>query len=431
MKTVGIIAEYNPFHSGHLYHIQMAKKQTGAAFCVAAISGDFVQRGGPALYDKYLRTRMALICGADLVVEIPSLFATGSAEDFAACSVALLSGLGAVDFLCFGSEEGDTAPILHAASLLTEESPLFSARIKEELRRGASWPQARNTALLAMVREDEAGQAGNRKADWNRLLGSPNNLLGIEYCKSILRQKSHLIPVTIKREGSGYHEQNVEDGRQASASAIRAILEDPYFSWQETAQEKNRDISRLLPHIPEAILPLYREGRPLCADDFSLALHLALLALDREGTDFSLYEGVSAELAGRLKGCLLDYCGWEGRIAQLKTRQYTYTRISRSLLHLLLGMTKEDAARARKAGFAPYARVLGFRREAAPLLSAVKKRSAIPLVTKMADSGRILEGQALAMLRQDIYTSHLRQGAEAIRYKTPVRNEYNHPICIV
>ena len=93
MKTVGIIAEYNPFHSGHLYHIQMAKKQTGAAFCVAAISGDFVQRGGPALYDKYLRTRMALICGADLVVEIPSLFATGSAEDFAACSVALLSGL--------------------------------------------------------------------------------------------------------------------------------------------------------------------------------------------------------------------------------------------------------------------------------------------------------------------------------------------------
>ena len=223
----------------------------------------------------------------------------------------------------------------------------------------------------------------------------------------------------------------MEDGRQASASAIRAILEDPYFSWQETAQEKNRDISRLLPHIPEAILPLYREGRPLCADDFSLALHLALLALDREGTDFSLYEGVSAELAGRLKGCLLDYCGWEGRIAQLKTRQYTYTRISRSLLHLLLGMTKEDAARARKAGFAPYARVLGFRREAAPLLSAVKKKSAIPLVTKMADSGRILEGQALAMLRQDIYASHLRQGAEAIRYKTPVRNEYNHPICIV
>ena len=188
MDTVGIIAEYNPFHSGHRFHIQQAKERTGARYCVAAISGSFVQRGGPAIYDKYLRTRMALTCGADLVVELPSLFATGSAEDFAACGVALLSGLGAVDALCFGSEEGAIEPILQAASLLADESPQLSALMKEYIRQGASWPQARNRALLALV---QASSLEHIQL-WNRLLGSPNNLLGIEYCKAILRQKAPL-----------------------------------------------------------------------------------------------------------------------------------------------------------------------------------------------------------------------------------------------
>ncbi len=430
MKTVGIIAEYNPFHNGHLFHIQKAKELTGARFCVAAVSGDFVQRGGPALYDKYLRTRMALSCGADLVVELPSAFATGSAEDFAACGVALLTGLGAVDALCFGSEEGDMEPILQAASLLADESPLLSARIREEMRRGASWPQARNRAVLHAVQEAAAGECGLTPSQWDRLLGSPNNLLGIEYCKAILRQKSPLIPVTVKRQGSGYHAQQVEEGCQASASAIRKRLEDAVMQ-DASEQALFSPGSSLLPHIPAVLLPLYKEGRILTAEDFSLPLHCALLALDREGKDFALYEGVSDELAGRLKHCLLDCRDWEGRIAQLKTRQYTYTRISRSLLHLLLGLTKEEVQKAREAGFAPYARILGFRRESAPLLSEIKKKSAIPLIAKMADSGRILEGQALSMLRQDVYASHLRQGAEAIRYYTQVRNEYNRPICIL
>ena len=434
MDTVGIIAEYNPFHSGHRFHIQQAKARTGARYCVAAISGSFVQRGGPAIYDKYLRTRMALTCGADLVVELPSLFATGSAEDFAACGVALLSGLGAVDALCFGSEEGAIEPILQVASLLADESPQLSALMKEYIRQGASWPQARNRALLALVQSPSQ----EHLQLWNRLLGSPNNLLGIEYCKAILRQKSSLTPVTIKRQGSGYLEKGLEEGRQASASALREILERQEGCFPEGRGEdglkpaEDRDIlSQLSSHIPAEILPLYRQGRPLCLDDFSLLLHYALLSLDREGKDLSLYEGMSQELAGRLKNHLLDFTGWEGRISQLKTRQYTYTRISRSLLHILLGMTKEDAAKAREAGFAPYARVLGFRREAAPLLTQIKKKSAIPLITKMADCERYVQGQALAMLRQDVYAAHLRQGAEALRYQTAVRNEYTQPLCIL
>ena len=151
MKLTGIIAEYNPFHSGHEFHIKKAKELTGSDCCVVVMSGDFVQRGEPAVYSKYIRTRMALCCGADLVVELPSAFAVSSAEDFAACGVSLLTALGAVDTICFGSEDGQVQPLLTAASLLAEESPVFSGLLNQGLKQGLSWPQARNRALIQMA----------------------------------------------------------------------------------------------------------------------------------------------------------------------------------------------------------------------------------------------------------------------------------------
>lgn len=150
MRVTGIIAEYNPFHGGHQYQIARAKELSGADYCVVAMSGDFVQRGEPAVYSKYLRARAALACGADLVLEIPSLFATGSAEDFASCGVALLSGLGAVDTLCFGSECGDTAPLLRAARYLTGGSAEYEDLLREGIKSGLTWPAARSRALKVL-----------------------------------------------------------------------------------------------------------------------------------------------------------------------------------------------------------------------------------------------------------------------------------------
>ncbi len=150
MRVTGVIAEYNPFHGGHQYQIARAKELSGADYCVVAMSGDFVQRGEPAVYSKYLRARAALACGADLVLEIPSLFATGSAEDFASCGVALLSGLGAVDTLCFGSECGDTAPLLRAARYLTDGSAEYEALMREGIKSGLTWPAARSRALKTL-----------------------------------------------------------------------------------------------------------------------------------------------------------------------------------------------------------------------------------------------------------------------------------------
>ena len=419
MKLTGIIAEYNPFHSGHEFHINKSKELTGSDFCVVVMSGDFVQRGEPAVYNKYLRTRMALACGADLVVEMPSVFAVSSAEDFAACGVALLTALGAVDTICFGSEDGSIQDIQTAAALLADESPVFSAALSQGLRRGLSWPQARNHALLEMAGEHK--DIPLSRDSLNSLLGSPNNLLGIEYCKAIIRSRSSLKPVTVKRSGQGYHDQELEHG-QASASALRSLL---------TKKEQDTAMRLLTSHVPAAILPLYREEPPVTAQDLSGLLDYALLSLSLENRDLSVYADLSREMASRLDTRLLEQESWEGRIRQLKTRQYTYTRVSRALLHLLLGITDRDMEEYKSAGYAPYARILGFKKESKELLSVLKKQSAVPLVTKTADASRILSGPSMSMLNRDIYASHVRQSILAHTYGYRARNEYTQPVCIL
>lgn len=420
MNTVGIIAEYNPFHGGHHFHIEEAKKKTSADYCVVVMSGDFVQRGEPAVFNKYLRTKMALLGGADLVIEMPSPFAVSSAEDFAACGVHLLNQLGAVTHLCFGSEDGDLEGILNIAKILANETPDFSARLQQGIKMGLSWPKARNLALAQEFQtENDPG-----KMEWlNGLLGSPNNLLGIEYCKALLRSKSRIQPVTVKRTGQGYHDSSIEEG-QASASAIRKIL-------AKGEQRTDPSCSLLIHHIPSKVLKLYPQGRILTPNDCSGLLNYRLLTLVQEGRDLTAYGDVSRELAKRIKNCLLEYKSWEGRINQLKTKQYTYTRISRALTHILLEITDQKILMAKKAGYAPYGRILGFRREAGPLLSLLKEHSCIPLITKTADASRLLSGTALELFCQDIYSSHVRQSIEAVKYGEAVKNEYNQPVCII
>lgn len=427
MKTVGVIAEYNPFHSGHAYHIQQGKALSGADWCVAVMSGDFVQRGEPAIYSKYLRTKMALEGGADLVVEMPSAFASSSAEDFAACGVALLSALGAVEFICFGSEDGNLKGIQDTASLLAKESDAFKMHLREGMRGGLSWPQARNQALLVMSGPDKGFPVS--RTQLNKLLGSPNNLLGIEYCKAIIRQKSHLVPLTVRRLGMGYHDRALEHG-QASASALRQLLLSAVPGNTETGR-KNACPPSLLSHVPPNLLPLYMEERPLSVNDMSGLLNYRLLSMHRKGEDFSLYADVSQELSSRLENHLLQYDTWEGRISQLKTKQYTYTRVSRALLHLVLGITASQINEYKAAGWAGYARILGFRRDASELLSLIRKQSAIPLITKTADASRILTGTALDMFEQDLLCSHIRQSVVSEKYGLHVKNEYNQPVCII
>lgn len=416
MNVTGIVAEYNPFHNGHAYQIREARKLTDCDYCVAVISGDFVQRGEVSVFSKYLRTKMALLSGADLVLEIPSIFAVSSAEDFAAGSVALLDNLGVVTHLCFGSELGQSENFMKAAKILGKESAVFSEKLKEGLQNGLSWPQARAFALNTELSYPEGTKDSQEIIS---LLETPNNLLGVEYCKALLRRGSSIMPVTVRRKGNGYHSEDL-DGEMASASAIRKGI----FA------KAGSDIS-FFSQIPEEIRSLFREELPLQANDLSDLLNYCLLTLKRDHIPFSIFSDVSKDLSDRLEHVLYDQGSFEKRIFQLKTRQYTYTRISRCLLHILLGITDEMVSAGKEAGYAPYARILGFKKNKAALLGEIKKHTRIPLVTKTADASRMLSDTAKLMFEQDLYASHVRQSILASKTGQPVRNEYTQPICII
>lgn len=400
MKAVGLIVEYNPFHNGHLFHMEEAKKLANADYVVCVMSGNFVQRGAPAIVDKYTRTQMALACGADLVIELPAAFATGSAEDFAAAAIRLLDGLGAVDSLCFGSERGELTPFVQAARILAEEPLEYQTYLRSGLKEGLSYPAARSRALA------QYAAAGHFCLDEN-LLDSPNNILGLEYLKALYRQESTMRPLTIKRHVSSYHSQSLE-GIFSSASAIRKGL--------ETGTEGIRE------QMPDPAYELLSRCRYLEADDFSQLLSYRLLSLLHDGRDLADFADVSPELASRLKknGC---FGTWPQLAMALKTKQYTYTRISRALLHILLDIKSCDMDSWKREGYVKYARVLGFCRRAVPLMSEIKRAGSLPLLTKTA-------GFADPLFQNEVLASDIYRNAYFYKYGQTLKDEFTRGLVI-
>ena len=427
MKIVGLITEYNPFHAGHLYHMQQARELTGADYCVVLMSGSFVQRGEPAIFDKYRRTKAALLAGADLVLEMPVAFSTASAHEFAAYGVALLSAIG-VDAVVFGSECGQIEFLKQAASALNHESAEFQERLRKGLKAGLTYPQARAKALgetqaggtrVENVEDFHANTDVSNSHIWSSILNSPNNILGIEYLRAAEDLHSPMEFYTISREGSGYHEDTLADANFPSASAIRGIIRN--------SLSKDKDLLDILAsHLPAVTHPAYTGAVPVFVDDFSGLLNATVLQMQ---ATFSIAD-LSPELAARLTKPPYFPLSFEERIQALKTRQLTYTRVSRALLHLVLGMREEDISRWKDEGYALYARILGFRRQSSPLLSCLHKKSSIPLITKMADAAQSLAPSALALLEQEVYASHLYQTVRMKRSGV-FQNEYTEGLVFV
>lgn len=421
IHAVGIIAEYNPFHNGHFYHIQMARQLTHAPYCIAVISGDFVQRGAPAMFEKYTRARMALLSGADLVLELPPVFATASAEDFAACGVALLDRLGVVSHLCFGSEWGESSLISKFGTFLAREPEELSFLIKKYVSLGYSFPEARQSALTDCLSIDPA-----LKPHIEAILSSPNNLLGVEYCKALARRSSSIIPVTLPRKGSGYDDKELADN-YSSATAIRSRILKDYSG----SHDKKTRYSAVSGQIPSACLSLLEDAAPLTANDFSSLLAFRLLELHHQGIPFHEFADVSRDLSARMEKQLLNFSSFEDKAAALKTKQYTYTRISRCLIHILLDMTARTYRCRKEGDYISYVRILGFKREAAPLLSAIKKASALPLITKTADAKIILDTQTFAWFEQDLLASHIYQSVLAQKSEASAGNEYTRSVIVI
>lgn len=410
MKTVGLITEYNPFHNGHAYHIEKAKMLTGADRVIVIMSGDFVQRGAPAIMPKHLRAESALLSGASLIMELPVCFATGSAEYFAQGSISLLNQLGCIDSVCFGSECGDLHLLKEIAQILADEPIEYQAALKQALKEGASFPAARQEALN--IYSDK----------YSEILASPNNILGIEYLKALAKIHSKMEPFTIKRIGAGYHDMDI-DGQFSSATAIRS---DIYQLADVNSSSESIPLTHIQTQVPSSCHELMKENYqtryPVKSDDFSLLLKAKLLS--ETADSLSHYLDMSPELANRILRLRNDYLSFEQFCDLLKTKELTRSRISRSLIHVLLGITN-DWLTAMKAP-APYARILGFRKDHADLLGILKQTSDIPLITSPARA--VLADTARQMLELDIYASDLYESVITDLYGTPFHNELTKQI---
>lgn len=325
MIITGIIAEFNPFHNGHAYLLQEARRRTGADFLVVVMSGDFVQRGEPAIINKYTRTHMALSCGADMVLELPIAASTGSAEFFAHGAVSLLNALGCVSFLCFGSECGDIELLKHTAQLLNNEPAAYRAALHRFLASGMAFPAARQKAL-------EISFPGT---DYAALLQAPNNILGISYLQALSRLCSDIQPVTISRIGNGYHDAQLQ-GVYPSATALRSLLGttrsgnrsdyDPAHL-SDSLRQTVPDSARIL------LLETLKHQPPVLAADFSEMLHYRLLTADT-WTDFVSCYDVPEDLSRRIFGLRYAFSDMTSFVSQVKTRNYTEATVRRALLHI-------------------------------------------------------------------------------------------------
>lgn len=410
MKTVGLITEYNPFHNGHAYHIEKAKMLTGADRVIVVMSGDFVQRGAPAVMPKHLRAESALLSGASLIIELPVCFAAGSAEYFAQGSISLLNQLGCIDSICFGSECGDLHLLKEIAQILADEPMEYQTALKQALKEGASFPAARQEALN--IYSDK----------YSEILASPNNILGIEYLKALAKIHSKMEPFTIKRIGAGYHDMDI-DGQFGSATAIRS---DIYQLADVNSSSKIIPLTHIQTQVPSSCHELmkknYQIRYPVKSEDFSLLLKAKLLS---ETVDsLSHYLDISPELANRILRLRNDYLSFEQFCDLLKTKELTRSRISRSFIHVLLGITN-DWLTAMKAP-APYARILGFRRDHSDLFGILKQTSDIPLITSPARA--VLADTAHQMLELDIYASDLYESVSTDLYGRPFHNELTKQI---
>lgn len=404
MKVTGIIVEYNPFHKGHEYHIAEAKRLTGADYVIAVMSGAFTERGIPACLDKFTRAECALACGADLVLELPFCYATGSAEYFATGAVAILDRLGLVDSLCFGTEAlADISLYMDTAAFLCDEPPAYRTSLKEHLKAGESFPKARLAAAEAFLSREALS-----------LLSTPNALLGLEYCKALLRRSSSIKPYPIKRIGSGYHDKTASAEGFSSATALRILLaKDGCFSDAFLA-ELPASAGNILQKKPYA---------PLFAEDFFL---LYRTAIDLRRDTLTSFSDVSPELAARLSA-RVGSCLYEDFLSKIKTKQYTRTRIERCLLHILFGLSSETSDRFRSDDVA-YARILGFRREAAPLLKQLKKTASLPLLTKLAQKEMRCSPSENELLSYDIAAADVYSRVALQKYGVLLPDEFSYII---
>ena len=416
MKVAGVITEYNPFHNGHKYQLKQIKRQTSADYIVVAMSGDFVQRGEPAIIDKYERTRMALLSGADLVLELPSVFATASAEFFARGGVSALKNTGVVDTLCYGVESVDHELTKLVAGVIKNPPAAYSASLARLIQGGMSFPAARSRALCEYFQDNY--DSSSEKLD--AFIASPNNILAIEYEKALM--DCDITGFPIQRVGEGYHSTD-STCEFSSATAVRGVISTLVDVNKRNSitnmQLDNFGIfskfSQLMPSDCADILVNCILGSHIVFPDaISDLLYYRLISERNVG--YEKYADCTKELSAKIVKNIYKYESFTQFCNLLKSKNLTYTRISRVLTHILLGIENDDFNICIDN---PYLRILGFKKSSGELMHLIKKRASVPIITKVADA-------PYELISKDIFAADLYGRLCHSNY-----NEFTHRVVII
>ena len=386
-KVLGIVAEYNPFHNGHLYHLEESKKATGANYTVAIISGNFTQRGDTSIIDKWSKTKIALSNGIDIVIELPLLYSISSAENFAEGAIKILDSLKVVDYISFGAETSNIKILDKIADVLYNEPKEYKALLAHELSKGISYPKARDNALMMYL---------NNIRQLSNVVSSPNNILGIEYLKALKKFNSNILPIAIPRFSSEYNDTSFS-GNIASATAIRNIIKNKGFDI----------LQKLLPSSCYSILMDNIKVGHIVPDitvfEKEIIYNLRKMSINEISELADVSEGLEFAIKNAANSCnsIVEF------LNIIKSKRYTTTRLQRILLYSLLGITKRDISLSKKC--LPYIRVLGFNERGKYLISEVAKANPklniVTSVKKFFDNN--LNKNLKLMLDKDIWATNV------------------------
>jgi predicted nucleotidyltransferase len=360
MKAVGLVVEYNPFHNGHAHHLAAAKAQSEAEVVIAVMSGNFLQRGEPALVSKWQRTKMALHGGVDIVLELPYIFATQKAETFADGAISILDAIGCGS-LCFGSENGEIAAFYKTLEFMENSQESYQANIRKYIKTGVSYPKAQSLSFAELNQSEDLVD-----------LSKPNNILGYHYLKAIISQKSLMRPFTVKRKNADYHDEHFSSERIASATSIRKAL---FSSVQQEAP-----IDQFVPAQTNYLLTDYYKQYGIFHQWENYYPYLQFLLLQTKPNElrdiYEVEEGIENRL---IKAALTSNC-FQEFMENVKTKRYTWTRIQRICLHILTNTKKSQMDLEKPT----YIRLLGMTESGKHYLNKMKAHLGLPLVSKLS-----------------------------------------------
>ena len=378
-NVLGIIAEYNPFHNGHLYHLKESKRKCNAKYVVAIISGNFTQRGDASIVNKFEKAKMAIENGIDMVIELPTLYSISSAENFADGAIKILNELNFITHISFGSESGNINQLNDIASILTDEPEEFSKLLKEELRKGSSFPVARQNAIEKFLNL-------TNKNEFNKLLKSPNNILAIEYLKALKKIKSNITPITIERKNVDYYSENIVENF-ASSTKIRKEISENLNMHTNIMDINNMDINNMNMNnmdvnmdmflnscMPKKSYDIIKENieKGNCIQGLKCFEDMIFYKLrSMQINEIKEIPDVCEGLENVIKKASNETNSLEDLINKCKSKRYTRTRIQRILIYALLGITRQDMEMSENVN--PYIRVLAVNKNGRELLSIINK----------------------------------------------------------